>query len=270
VKGVCIHANQVEWQRQYLPWFKSGFEAHGVDVFVTDKDAADAECINVVFANNSWKRTVNTCNMTGIPLITVNRCFFGDRHDMVAIGWNGFNGDADFCLESFMPDDRWMKHGFEIPAWNYQKTGYVLICGEFRDMSSWYRELGAELEYEEVRFRPHPFVSTVPAAWPKAPGKRQDDIATALFGARVCITFDSIAGCDAALAGVPSITYGRKSMAWDVSYHSWTQYKTAALLPKQLPWACKLAYCKWSHDEIRSGEFWRHLRTGLSYPWRST
>jgi hypothetical protein len=267
MRGVCIHANQVEWQRQYLPWFRSGFEKHGVEVFHTDKDVADAQCINVVFANNSWKRTVNTCNMTGIPLITVNRCFFGSRHDMVAIGWGGFNGDADFCLQPFMPDDRWKKHGFEIPEWQ-DRDGYVLVCGEFRDMSSWYREIAGELEGEDVRFRPHPFVDKVPAAWKRAPGKKQDDIETALSGARVCITYDSIAGCDAALAGVPSITYGEKAMAKDVSYRTFAQYQAVnTSLPKQYPWACRLAYCQWSHDEIRNGEFWGHLRTRLSYPW---
>jgi len=269
VRYVLIHCNQIPWQREYWTRFKSGFEKHGLEVHASDKDVADPDALNVVFANNSWTKTVHACNLTGIPLLTVNRCFFGDRHDMVAIGWKGFNGDADFCLESFMPSGRWQKHGFNIEPWQYERTGYVLVCGEFRDMSDWYRSLSAELEHEEVRFRPHPFVSTIPAAWTKAPGERQDDIETALAGARVCITYDSIAGCDAAFAGVPSITYGRKSMAWDVSYHSWAQYKGQTLLPKQLPWACKLAYCQWDHEEITNGDFWGHLSSRLSYPYGS-
>lgn len=262
---IRIHANNVPWQKEYLSWFISGFEAHGNTVRTTDKDEADPDAINVVFANNSWKRTVHACNLTGIPLLTVNRCFFGSRHDMVAIGWNGFNGEADFCLDSFVDSGRWQKHGWQIPEWQYDRNGYVLVCGEFRDMAEWYRQIASELpDEEDIRFRPHPFVNTVPAAWQQAPGQKQDDIETALEGARVCITFDSIAGCDAALAGIPSITYGRKSMAWDVSYHSWVQYQARTLLPKQLPWACRLAYCQWSHDEITNGEFWGHLRTRLS------
>lgn len=270
MKHIRIHANNIEWQREYLGRFKAGFEKYDHTVLTTDKDEADADALNVVFANNSWKKTVNTCNLTGIPLITVNRCFFGSRHDMVAIGWNGFNGEADFCLEPFMDSDRWQKHGFVIPPWQYDRPGYVLVCGEFRDKSDWYRKLASELEGEDVRFRPHPFKTEVPAAWTLAPGKKQDDIETALSGAKVCITYDSIAGCDAALAGVPSITYGRKSMAWDVSYHTFAQYQMQTLLPKQLPWACRLAYCQWSHDEITNGAFWGHLRTRLSYPYSPT
>lgn len=262
---VVIHANEVPWQKEYYPWFVEGFGRHNMKVRRVPNDAAVPDAINVVFANNSWKKTVHTCNMTGIPLITVNRCFFGDRHHMVAIGWRGFNGDADFRLQPFMPDDRWKKHGFDIPEWNYDKDGYILVCGEFRDMANWYRSLDSFLPRNEVRFRPHPFVNVIPAAWEVAPGKRQDDIETALAGARVCITFDSIAGCDAALAGVPSITYGEKSMAWDVSYHTWEQYQEGSPLPKQYPWACRLAYCQWSHDEIRHGDFWGHLRSRMAY-----
>jgi hypothetical protein len=266
MKPICIHANSVQWQKEYLPRFMAGFKKHGHEVRVSTKDEADPEAVNVVFANNSWTKTVHACKLTGIPLLTVNRCFFGNRFDMVSIGWGGFNGDADFCLDPFMPDTRWKKHGFDIPHW-LDRPGYILICGEFRDMSPWYRQLSEELENEEIRFRPHPFTNILPAAWQLAPGKRQDDIETALAGAKACITFDSIAGCDAALAGVPSITYGRKSMAWDVSYHSLAQYYSSSVdLPRQHPWACRLAYCQWSHNEIKNGEFWEHLSPKLSNP----
>ena len=265
---VVIHSNNVPWQKEYLPWFIEGFSRHNMTAIQTSKDAAVPDMINVVFANNSWKKTVHACNMTGIPLLTVNRCFFGSRFDMVAIGWKGFNGDADFQLKVFMPSDRWQKHGFELPEWKpLDSEGYILVCGEFRDMSRWYRELDTFLPRHEVRFRPHPMVSTVPAAWSLAPGKRQDDIETALAGARVCITYDSIAGCDAVLNGVPSIAMGKKSMARDVSYHTWREYEHAKAHFFRLPWVSKLAYCQWSHDEIRKGDFWRHLRTRLAYPY---
>jgi len=262
---VVIHANNVPWQVEYLDRFIKGFEKHGMTVGTVPNDVAIPDAINVVFANNSWKKTVATCSLTGIPLLTVNRCFFGSRHDMVAIGWKGFNGDADFSLQPFMPDDRWLKHGFQMPEWQEEKDGYVLICGEFRDMSNWYRSLDKELQGMNVRFRPHPFTNKIPAAWERAPGKLQDDIETALEGARVCITYDSIAGCDAVLAGVPSVAYGRKSMARPVSCSSWKEYLAGKALPKRLPWASRLAYCQWDHEEIENGDFWTHLSSGKSY-----
>lgn len=267
MNNVVIHCNQVPWQREYFPRFKAGFEKYGLKVYQDSTDAAIPDALNVVFANNSWKKTVHACNMTGIPLITVNRCFFGSRHDMVAIGWKGFNGDADFCLDPFMPSDRWEKHGFPLPEWkSLNAEGYILVCGEFRDMTSWYRQLDEFLPRDEVRFRPHPFVNAVPAAWKEAPGKKQDDIETALAGARVCITYDSIAGCDAAINGVPSVAMGRKSMARAVSFETWEEYTHAKSLPQRVPWLSKLAYCQWSHDEITNGEFWGHLRSRMAYP----
>jgi hypothetical protein len=126
MRPICIHANSVQWQQEYLPRFMAGFKKHGHEVRVSTKDEADPEAVNVVFANNSWTKTVHACKLTGIPLLTVNRCFFGNRFDMVSIGWGGFNGDADFCLDPFMPDTRWKKHGFDIPHW-LNRPGYILI-----------------------------------------------------------------------------------------------------------------------------------------------
>ena len=258
---VVIHCNQIDWQQQYLQFFQKGFTKHGVNVQALAQDRPVPNAINVVFANNSWKNTVAQCNQNNIPLITVNRCFFGSRHDMVAIGWDGFNGDANFCLDN-VDDTRWKKHGFELPEWRYQ-DGHILVCGEFRDMRSWYKQLQEVLPNDEVRFRPHPFMTEL-YGWKQAPGKRQDDIETALADASICITYDSIAGCDAVLAGVPSITYGSKSMALDASittYEEWIDLiANYEVLPDRQEWCNRIAYCQWSHQEIIDGDFWEHLK----------
>jgi len=262
---VAIHCNQIDWQKQYAKYFQYGFRLHGVDVELTARDIPVRGAINVVFANNSWKNTVARCNQNDIPLITVNRCFFGSRHDMVAIGWDGFNGDADFCLDN-INDSRWKKHGFELPDWRQNDDGHILICGEFRDMTPWYNKLRNILPNDKVRFRPHPFVNKL-YGWKQAPGERQDDIETSLKKANICITYDSIAGCDAALAGVPSVTYGPKSMAWDVSvktYEEWIDLvANYDVLPDRQEWCNRLAYCQWSHQEIKDGDFWEHLKVRL-------
>lgn len=262
VKAV-IHCNQIDWQKQYANYFESGFGKHNIDVKRSSRDHPEANVINVVFANNSWKRTVAYCQAHPdvAPLITVNRCFFGSRHDMVAIGWDGFNGDADFCLEDVEDDSRWNKHGFDIPDWK-ERDGYILVCGEFRNttpIKNWYKELRRVLPNENVRFRPHPFVTDL-YGWEQAPGKRQDDIETALAGASVCISYDSIAGCDAVLAGVPSITYGPRSMAYDVSMKTYEEWIDGPTLLDRKDWCSRLAYCQWSHQEIKDGDFWEHLK----------
>jgi hypothetical protein len=268
---IVIHANNVPWQKEYLPRFTDGFASHGCRVHHTMMDEADPDAVNVVFANNSWKTTVVQCQKRGYPLITVGRCLFGSRFNMVAIGWDDFNGAADFCLKDEMPSDRWEKHGWHIPfsvrqRARFQKDGFLLVCGEFRQMDQWYAELAKELPKDRVRFRSHPFVKQAVNIWQAAPAAGQDEIATVLREAFVCISYDSIAGCDAVLNGIPSITYGDNAMAAPVSWRSWTEFERGTTVPQMgvEPWAHRLAYCQWSHDEIAAGDFWEHLRGRLS------
>ena len=278
---VIIHANNVEWQQQYLPRFTKGFaEGHGIRVIHKQEDTPDFVLspsgrkiytynFHMIFANNSWKLTHLVCNKEGFPLLTVGRCFFGDRHDMVAIGWNGFNRAADFNLPEHVLGDRWDKHGFHIPRVGGNPDGYVLVCGEFRDCTKWYNTMREVLAGEDVRFRAHPFKSgeSVPG-WQNAPPAGQDDIQKLFPDCKVVITYDSIAGCDAVLAGVPHIACGENSMARDVSFHSWRAFKEAeGTNPFDVQmWAHRLAYCQWSHDEISNGEFWDHLKSGMVAP----
>lgn len=111
-------------------------------------------------------------------------------------------------------------------------------------------------------FRPHPFVAGQNVrGWTQAPPVGQDELPRLFDGLLAVVTFDSISGCDAALAGVPSIAYGENSMARPVSWNSWTQFKSASNIPPMEvdDWANRLAYCQWSHDEITKGDFWNHL-----------
>ena len=273
---VIIHANNVEWQQAYLPRFTAGFVEHGIRVIHKQEDTPEftlsksgrklyIENTHMIFANNSWKLTHLVCNKHDFPLLTVGRCFFGSRHDMVAIGWNGFNAAADFCLNDSMHGDRWDKHGFHIPRVGGNPDGYVLVCGEFRDCTKWYNTMREILAGEDVRFRAHPFKnSETVAGWKNAPRAGQDDIAKLFPDCKVVITYDSIAGCDAVLAGVPSIAWGENSMARDVSHHSWRTFKERQGINSDVQaWANRLAYCQWSHDEISNGEFWNHLKSRM-------
>lgn len=283
---VIIHANNVEWQQAYLPRFTKGFaEVHGIRVIHKQEDTPEFTLspsgrklyiwnFHMIFANNSWKLTHLVCNKEGFPLLTVGRCLFGDRHDMVAIGWNGFNAAADFCIEDEMPDDRWQKHGWELTTdvlnqVNGDPDGYVLVCGEFRETGKWIAALKDELDGEDVRFRSHPFKQDKVAGWQDAPQAGQDDIASLFPQCKAVVTYDSIAGCDAVLAGVPTICYGENAMARPVAYRSWTEFVSDKNPVRRIDvqeWANRLAYCQWSHDEISNGEFWDHLKSGMVAP----
>lgn len=133
-------------------------------------------------------------------------------------------------------------------------------------MDAWYSALQTELPTQRVRFRSHPFVKHSVPGWQDAPPAGQDEIASILREAFVCISYDSIAGCDAVLNGIPSICYGDNAMARDVSWCSWTDFERGNSVPvmEVEEWAHRLAWCQWSHDEIAAGDFWEHLRGRLS------
>lgn len=76
---------------------------------------------------------------------------------------------------------------------------------------------------------------------------------------KVCITYNSGAGVDAAVAGVPVITGNAGSFAWDVASHSLDTVDTP-YCPDRTQWLNNLAYAEWSLDEIAAGLPWRHLK----------
>lgn len=253
-----VHSTGSGWQQRYQEFFCEGLNAHGISVGLTRTTDVKPADFHVIFANNSWNKTIHECKVKGIPVMTVNRCFFGNRHDNVAIGWDGFNGRADF-MNKGSSGDRWEKHGVRVDPWRTNQEGYVLVLGEFRDMTDWYTKVFNELKGcpLETRFRPHPFKSgqTV-CGWRLAPGKPQDDIKTALKQAAICVSYDTIGGVDAAIAGVPTVSYGDFSMARPVSMPKITD----AFYPiDRLPWLQDLAYAQWHYTEIIDGSFWRHL-----------
>jgi len=266
-----IHSTGSGWQRRYQDYFVSGFGYHGIPVIFTNHDAVDTNGdLHVLFANNSWKKTLGICQSKKIPVLTVNRCFFGDRHDNVAIGWDGFNGRADFMNEN-SPGDRWDKHRVPLRSWRMMPEiddGYILVLGEFRDMTSWYERVARLLDQtnRSVKFRPHPFRAgdRIPCGWGKAPGFAQDDIETALKGAVLCVTYDTIGGVDAIIQGVPTVAYGPESMAHPIAWNSVNDELTD--LRDRTQWLHDLAYAQWDFSEIADGQFWTHLGSRMANP----
>jgi hypothetical protein len=233
-------------------------------------DVADETGVNIIFANNAWKLTHQQCMNKHIPVITVGRCLFGDRFEQVAIGWDGFNGAADFCLDETMPPERWEMNGWELTTdilhqVNGDRDGYVLVCGEYRPTAPWISQLKTELKGQDVRFRSHPFKNDTVPGWANAPAVGQDNIAQLFPQTKVVVTFDSISGCDAVLAGIPAICYGENAMARPASYKDWASFQLngGKLHMGVQDWANRLAYCQWTHAEIAAGDWWTHLEAGL-------
>jgi hypothetical protein len=78
-------------------------------------------------------------------------------------------------------------------------------------------------------------------------------LAEDLARAAVCVTWNSNAGVEAVLAGVPTVSMCKGSMAYDVTGHV---IGDMLRLPRE-DWAARLAWCQWLPEEIATGvPFW--------------
>lgn len=194
----------------------------------------------------------------GHEVLVMERGYIGDRFEHTSLGWNGLNGHATFPDVPVTPE-RFDKLA-SLKPWK-QGGDYVLILGQVpgdaslqgRDMMPLYAEwaMKAQTAYESpVQFRMHPraaekgYRQKVPGTEPS--GGPLDD---ALAGALVAICWNSNSAVDAVLAGVPTVTLDKGSMAWDVTAHRIGDLHR----PARETWAHRLAHKQWALDEIRSG-----------------
>lgn len=198
-------------------------------------------------------------------VLIMERGYLGDRFAWTSLGWNGLNGRATF----YPKDDpsRFNQH-FTLKPW---KSGgdYVLLVGQVPgdaslgglDLTRWYQDTAKQAATAyglPVRFRPHPLAdrhggpSRPVAGAPTING----ELAGALEGAAVAITFNSNAGVDAVLAGVPTVTLDQGSMAYDVAGHAIGE----RLTPPREEWAARLAWCQWTLAEIKDGTAWASVQ----------
>lgn len=200
----------------------------------------------------------------GHEVLVMERGYLGDRFKWTSLGWNGLNGHATFPEA---PDDcsRFDAH-FSMKPWK-QGGDYVLILGQVpgdaslqgRDLMPLYTEWAKEAAQAyglPVHFRMHP--KAAEKGYRQKPAGTVESTGTldeALAGARTAICFNSNSAVDAVLAGVPTVTMDRGSMAWEVTGHQ----IGSLMKPDRRAWASRLAWRQWSLDEIASGEALRSL-----------
>lgn len=186
----------------------------------------------------------------GRDVLVLERGYLGDRFVWTSIAWNGLNGRGTF---PDYPDDggaRFRRLGLDVKPWS--GGSYVLIAGQVpgdmalggRDLRPWYAEQARRASIEfglPAKFRPHPLAHRRGPVRP-VPGAEmvEGDMAAALAGAAVVLTFNSNLGVDALVAGKRAECADVGSMIWGVCDRE--------------AWLHRLAWKQWTLDEIRSGE----------------
>lgn len=198
----------------------------------------------------------------------LERGYVADRFKWTSMSLGGgLNGKGVF-RGPFADRTRWDANFADcMHPWKERDDNkYVLIMGQVpTDMSlrglnphaEWFNMAQAfQSQGHDVRFRPHPLAprERIPGVLSLPDGPLSD----AMDGAKCVVTVNSNSGVDAVLAGIPTISLDRRSMAWDVTGHT-------PAIPDPVDrdaWASALAWKQWRCDEISSGLAWETLNAG--------
>lgn len=248
-----ISSHRAAHQLSHQAALADGLAAHGINPMLAYSNTARTKHV----ACWGW-RVGKALRAAGHEVLVIERGYLGDRFEWSSLAWNGLNGHGQFG--QLPADQTRFAENFSMSPW---KSGgeYVLIMGQVpgdaslqgRDMMPWYEQAArtaAEKYGLPVQFRPHPLaIRKGHKQQLKGAAQSIGELADALAGAAVVITFNSNSGVDAVLAGVPTVTADQGSMAWPVAGHAIGEIAK----PDRTAWASRLAWCQWRIEEIRSG-----------------
>ena len=240
-----------------------GAEAHSLSRYV-DCDIAVIFGLVKHSYPATWAKREVLARHSGRRLIVIESAFLR-RGEYYQIGFGGAAGHADFRNQG-APADRWRALGVNSKPWRRRPDGPVVVCGQLRrdtqvqdsDHDAWcrrvvehYRRRGAR-----VLFRPHPR-EREPGSY-GVPSHLIDTrpLRDVLAEAQCFVTYNSTAGVDAAIKGVPVVACDAGSMAWPVAAHG---LGAPPRFPSRRAWLAGLGYAQWTLAEMRAGLPWRHL-----------
>ena len=206
-----------------------GLAACGIRSRVTAEKGRRQEGFPILLGTTFWKGIEND----GGEYLLVDCRQFGTQK-YVTLGWNGHGRDADYKIPDEVDGSRWEAHGIDLKPW--QTGPHTVLCGQLPHPYEWYDSVEPRCDV----FRGHPADKSNPTHLP--------GIAT-WEGVGRAVVLSSTVAVDAVINGVPTITMDPRSMAWDVTSHTFDYEWTG----DRLPWLHRLAWCQWHHDEIEKG-----------------
>jgi len=259
--------HQVSWCRA----FAEGLRRHGWQVTVS---GAPAPSDMLVLWGTRCQAAIGTQKTTGGEVCILERGYLGDRTTWTSVSFGGGLNNRGIFRGPFHDGSRWDRHHAHLlKSWR-RRDGYALLIGQVPgdqsiagvDIAAWYSRTAAELNSAgwDVRLRPHPVavqrgyscaVDDVPAVG--------GDLANALEGAGIVVTFNSNTGVESVLAGASTITMDEGAMAWPVTSHS---VGDPIVTPDRIAWAHWLAWCQYTREEISSGFCWDSVRQSPTMP----
>ena len=228
---VIIHINpHLPHQVEHGEILSAGLAVHGVASIVTHDPRAEGE-IHIVsgphYALEQWRAHPRT--------LWLDRCFYGDAHDIVSIGWLNPDGSRDFRNANKTEPKGELPEVLPLRS----KLRCCVVFGDYgRDPKP---ELKlARQKYDSVWFRPHPADTKLSPYLPL-----RGELNTIWQIADAAIGHSSTVLVDAVIHGLYAESTDPRHVINGMTYRS--------------EWLNRLSWCQWSLEEIRRGEFWEHL-----------
>lgn len=268
---VVIHVNHAEHQRIHGEAMKEGLKRHGIDARYAGWNQPTGCDVAVCWG---WKQSSVKARQSAADghVLVMERGYIPDRMVWTSAGWDGLNNRATFP-KAGDEGQRFDAHfGHLLRTWVPDRPG-ALVCGQVPgdqalyglDFRRWASGVAGTLIEQgwHVVYRPHPLVRRQGGGDWKPTGtelSRAASLEEDLARVGLVVTYNSNAGVEAVLAGVPTITMDEGAMAWAVTSHDLGH---PAARPDRREWCAWLAWCQWRLDEIRDGTAWAHLREAL-------
>ncbi|XZE19810.1 hypothetical protein SH449x_005139 [Pirellulaceae bacterium SH449] len=193
---------------------------------------------------------------------------FVRREHYYMVGWDGLNGRADFCNQR-SPGNRIKQLGVTLSPWRRNGT-HIVLCGQVpwdasvqhTDHIAWCRKTAcrlSEITDRPIRFRPHPMqpnaINMQDCPVEISTNRTLDED---MVDAWAVVTFNSNAGVEATIAGVPAFAEDIGAMGYSILNHDLEKINNPET-PCRQQWLKNLAYTQWNLEEISSGQTLSHL-----------
>lgn len=254
--------------RKLLEAFSKGLKKHGVPTVVGGSKESSQADVAVIWGT-SKNDIIEKQKKNGRHFLVFENAYIKRKYTRASIGYDGLNGEADFCNE-YSPSDRWkaLMGERDLPPWNTPSEGPVLLIGQVHrdkavlpvDFAEWANSTSRTLAQNgcDVLYRRHPREQSdfIPhGARLSMVDKITDDLARCSWA----VSLSSTVGVDAFLHGTRIVSMDPRSMVYRMTSHD--PLKPSA--PNRMQWCYDIAYCQWVIGEMSNGKAWEHLRKKL-------
>lgn len=203
----------------------------------------------------------------------------GGERGYLRVGLDG-PSPVKYLMRAPRAFDRWEAHRIELKPRQPREGRPVIAFAGSSQKNCTFFGLGDANDYAEMVlgrcrdifkkaelvYRPKPTWSGFRALPMARLSRPPEELAELLQAANVLITHNSSAAIEAVVLGVPAITLG-PCAAQFVSAKSVDDIRDPYFPSDhaRFQWACNLAYCQWTTEEMASGEAWAFLRTEIQH-----